>query len=131
MKEKENEEHLKKIKKKILITIKMRKFIIKEKPIAYKDGFLASGWGSGYVAVPKEHPYFEKFAEEMDIDIHGGISYTKYGSSLRGILPKFQTNKYWLIGFDTFHAGDNKVNKNEEFVKQETERLYKQLTSVI
>jgi len=37
-------------------------------------GSIETGWGNGYVAVPKEHPLYGKDYNNIDIDIHGGLT---------------------------------------------------------
>lgn len=82
-----------------------------EKPIIlcegkYKDyQFYILNLGThpcGYVEIPKEHILYEKDyfeIEEMEINVHGGITYTNY--FLYGI-----DKKSWYIGWDYAHAFD-------------------------
>lgn len=59
---------------------------------------------SGYVAVPKEHPFFEKDYDELPVSVHGGLT---YGDTSLGGIEKdvFPDPLYWF-GFDTAHGGD-------------------------
>lgn len=52
----------------------------------------------GYVAVPKNHPFYGKdyFDIENDIEVHGGLTFS-------GRLK--DSNDYWF-GWDYAHAGD-------------------------
>lgn len=52
----------------------------------------------GYVAVPENHPFYEKQYWEIDdqIEVHGGLT---FGGRLQG------SNDYWF-GWDYAHAGD-------------------------
>lgn len=52
----------------------------------------------GYVAVPENHPFYEKHYWEIDdqIEVHGGLT---FGGRLQG------SNDYWF-GWDYAHAGD-------------------------
>lgn len=52
------------------------------------------GFLCGYVAVPPGHPAFGR--EDLDLDVHGGVTWT-------GHLPPWRG---WLIGFDCTHGGD-------------------------
>lgn len=56
-----------------------------------------------YIMIPKNNKYFEKDYEEIDIDVHGGLTYSdKY-------LPfeiKNSETKCWYIGWDYAHFGD-------------------------
>lgn len=63
--------------------------------------FLILSLGShptAYVKVPKEHKYFEKDYEDIDIDTHGGLTYSNFGVIHR--------EDGWWIGWDYAHAGD-------------------------
>ena len=44
----------------------------------------------GYVQLPESHPYIGKEGFDLDIDCHGGITYSDHG----------------FIGFDCVHSGD-------------------------
>lgn len=56
------------------------------------------GHRNGYVRIPEWHPWFGKHYDDIDAEVHGGLTYSAGDSDLRG--PGF-----W-IGFDTAHAGD-------------------------
>ena len=51
---------------------------------------------NGYIYLPPSHPWYKKHYDEIDAEVHGGLTY--------GELDK-ETN-YWCIGFDTNHSGD-------------------------
>jgi hypothetical protein len=51
-----------------------------------------SGHGCGYVQLPESHPDLGADAVDIDVDVHGGLT---YGPDEHG----------W-VGFDTGHAGD-------------------------
>jgi hypothetical protein len=95
----------------------------------------------GYVGVPKTHPFYGlndiSDPRLTDINIHGGITYT--GNHHR----KMKKSK-WYIGFDCAHAFDiipgfkiysplkfvDCTYKTIDYVKNETEYLYKQLKTL-
>lgn len=56
-----------------------------------------------YIMIPQNNKYFEKDYEEIDINVHGGLTYSNC------YLP-FETrnsdNKSWYIGWDYAHHGD-------------------------
>lgn len=54
------------------------------------------GYYCGYVGVSQFHPFYGKHYDELDIDVHGGLSYSG--------MMKF--SEYWLFGFDCAHLGD-------------------------
>lgn len=49
-------------------------------------------WGAvnGYVRVPDGHPWFGLDYDDIDVEVHGGLTFARAG---------------W-IGFDTLHSGD-------------------------
>ena len=94
--------------------------ILRENTWTPTEYFIASGWGNGYVALPKEHPLYEmdcgEIHDKYDINIHGGLTYSR-----------MEEDK-WVIGFDTVHYADNKTNWPKESVEAETKRLKEQVT---
>ena len=90
--------------------------IVKSEPNPY----LEKGWGNGYVRIPEGHPYYEKTYDDIDVRVHGGLT---FGDHI------FEDNKhfsdgYW-VGFDTAHYGDTKQRWPMESVLQETIELFK------
>ena len=71
---------------------------------------------NGYVAVPAGHPAFGKDYNDVDIDVHGGLTYAAYtdsqllGDSLDAILTRVPAEgrpaDVWWFGFDCHHARD-------------------------
>jgi len=60
------------------------------------------------VGVPKDHPYFEKDYTEVDVEVHGGLTYSKHCNGAR-ICHKVEPNEddnVWWFGFDCGHPGD-------------------------
>ncbi len=55
----------------------------------------ANGQLNGYVAVPKDHPAWGRDYGEIDVDVHGGLTFAG-----RGI------DDSWVFGFDTSHGFD-------------------------
>lgn len=53
------------------------------------------GFRCGYVAVPEDHPWHGKQYNDVDADVHWGLTYADYG-----------TDGEWYLGFDCAHAGD-------------------------
>jgi len=85
-----------------------------------------SGWGNGYVGVPEDHPWFEKYYDDVDPNIHGGLTYSGeecpavHAEDFKLVLPDYL---YWL-GFDTGHFSDNLKRWPKEAVYKEAEYLY-------
>jgi len=49
---------------------------------------------NGYVYLPKRHKLWKQDYNSIDVDVHGGLTYSnRHGA-------------YWVIGFDCNHAGD-------------------------
>ena len=94
------------------------------------------GYANGYVAVPKDHPFFGKGYDDVDINIHGGLTFATSGDNickdfsetevLEGCLYDLDKN-WWVFGFDTCHYMDNLDNWPREAVIDETLNLKKQL----
>lgn len=45
---------------------------------------------NGYVKIPEDHPWHGKDYDDIDVEVHGGLTFASYG---------------W-IGFDCLHCGD-------------------------
>jgi len=94
---------------------------------------------NGYVALPKGHPCYGKTWLNIDVSVHGGITFNEKGDG------KKWEKEYWWIGFDTGHSGDYSPGleekipdfyqgscltaeyRNIHYVIQETKRLAEQL----
>ena len=90
--------------------------------------FLDGGNFNGYIAVLPEHPFYGKECDEVDemLDkkdfyVHGGLTLAK-NSSFCPKLP-IDDKRYWILGFDTRHAGDTSVYWTEERTWEETDKL--------
>lgn len=64
----------------------------------------------GYVQVPKGHPYYGKDYEAMNIDCHGGLTYSSMSDGKPYKMTEIDYSKYFTkgfwIGFDYAHSGD-------------------------
>lgn len=60
------------------------------------------GYRCGYVRVLPGHPWFGKGYDEIDADVHGGLTYAEYGTA----CPTHGKKAEWWVGFDCAHAGD-------------------------
>lgn len=78
-----------------------------------------SGWGNGYVMLPKDHPMFGVHYNDIPVGVHGGLTYSEEKDGL------------WVVGFDTAHAGDNAENADIFYVAKETLILKKQLEDMV
>jgi hypothetical protein len=65
------------------------------------------GHWCGYVAVPPGHPCHGKPYDDVDVDVHGGLTYAKRCEGHICHVPKpGEPDEVWWLGFDTCHAGD-------------------------
>ena len=55
---------------------------------------------NGYVALPPEHPCYGKAYDDIDVEVHGGLTFASEGDG-----EKWEKG-YWWVGFDCGHAGD-------------------------
>ena len=88
----------------------------------------------GYVGVPQHHPDYAKDYDDVDVQVHGGLTFAAQGGLPTCKLPK-KTTKWF--GFDCAHAGDKIPNMSAvqpnghlwtvEEVINETKRLAEQL----
>ena len=63
----------------------------------------------GYVAVPPGHPYHGKRWDDVDLDVHGGITYADACTADGEIchVPKpGEPDDVWWFGFDCAHCDD-------------------------
>lgn len=105
---------------------------------AYKTekmpGFLSLFHLCGYVELPSSHKHYKKSYDDIDVDVHGGLTFAN------DHLPGKQPTDKWVIGFDCAHAGDlsmiipsfSKLRLGEryrtmEWVKKELKSLVDQL----
>ena len=80
------------------------------------DGFLQRGWGNGYVMIPEGHQYYGKSYDDIDVSVHGGLTYGSFEDD----------GKYW-VGFDTSHYGDDLKRWPKSAVFEETMMLFNQI----
>lgn len=97
------------------------------------------GMYNGYVAIPPTNGLYGKDYMELDdlIDIHGGVTYSESAKDSAQILDdnaRFLLSgdsgipsDWWIIGFDTRHAGDTLQKWTRERTIQETLDLYIQV----
>lgn len=92
--------------------------------------FLLDGGNfNGYVVVLPEHPFYGKDYDEVsdllskkDFYVHGGLTFANDDKDFCPELSKYFSD-YWILGFDTRHAGDTAAYWTEERTWEETEKL--------
>lgn len=61
----------------------------------------------GYVAVPPNHPWHGKGYDDLDVDVHGGLTYAQPCTGAVCHVPKpGEPDNVWWLGFDHAHHGD-------------------------
>lgn len=98
----------------------------------------------GYVGVPAGNPNYGKGYDDVDVSVHGGLTYASKCQGHICHVPKpGMPDDVWWLGFDTAHAGDGppglikmysgmKHNslgtyKTMVYARRETEQLAEQL----
>ena len=97
-------------------------------PLAMTMG-METGWGNGYVILPKEHKFNGIDYDEIPVMVHWGLTFGSYAKELRdwNELPEDCNDTDWVVGFDCAHSGDNMITCPKSFVEEETESLRKLL----
>lgn len=109
----------------------MEAFIIESTKGAFESEheFLERGWGNGYVVVPKGHWLEDVSQYNIDVKVHGGLT---FGAKInKSFVEAFNFPKEFIgrkvFGFDTSHFGDNKENWSKDNVQKEAEALAEKL----
>jgi len=55
----------------------------------------------GYVGVPRDHPDYGKFYNDVDLKVHGGLTYSE-----NHLFKNRPDEDKWWFGFDCAHAYD-------------------------
>ncbi len=111
-------------------------FIIKNESIGVGSfiplqKLMTCGWGNGYVALPPGHPCWARYYEEINVGVHGGLTFGTHADEAIALgwnIDKINHLKgYYIVGFNTRHGGDTPENWPESRVLQETLHLKAQL----
>ena len=86
-----------------------------------------TGWGNGYVVIPKGHPLHGKSYDDINVDVHGGLTFASSANDLEWNEITKKDKEGWIVGFDTAHGEDNLSKWPKKSVERETKRLEKQL----
>jgi hypothetical protein len=93
--------------------------------------FLHSGWGNGYVVIPKDHPFHGLHYHVINhfVSVHGGLTFSEYCSKENMLQFHLDENDIgkWIVGFDTGHFGDDENTWNKGAVQAETDYLLAQI----
>lgn len=63
-----------------------------------------SGYRCGYVKVEKDHPWYGTNYNDLDVDVHGGLTFAAADEPCDQGGP----DDGWWVGFDCAHCGDAK-----------------------
>lgn len=77
-----------------------------------------TGQYNGYVNLPIGHPWFGKNYAEINVSVHGGLTFSQ------------ETGSFWTIGFDTCHGGDTFDYWTFDRVHEEAANLLQQCLEV-
>lgn len=106
-----------------------------------KEGYICNirrnhmGAWCGYVFLPKGHKLYGKHYDDVDVEVHGGLTFSEEATH------KKTEQKFWVFGFDTAHAGDfvyglgnmipdREIYRNKEYMINETNYLAEQLYKI-
>jgi hypothetical protein len=99
----------------------------------------------GYVGVPPGHPWYEKRYDDVDADVHGGLTFAdgcshgEWSDSICHTVPDGQPDDVWWLGFDCGHYLDispglrwlpGEVYRDWAYVTQECKNLAEQAAKV-
>ena len=89
-----------------------------------KENYEVHGWGNGYVLLPKQHPFYGLAYHDLNnlMRVYKGFTFAKE--------IYLDGKRYWGVGFDTVHGGDNLENCSKGFVINETLKLHKMLKQI-
>lgn len=106
----------------------------------FSKRYFEYGWGNGYVLLPKNHPFYNIDYDNINVYVHGGLTYSNLFKSKE--FSKWVENlefdgdvtyenfnffnDYWMIGFDTSHLGDTEYSCPKSYVMNETISLLNQ-----
>lgn len=98
------------------------------------------GTHNGYVILDHDHPLsgmdYDDIHQKYDIEVHGGMTFSaklslfQHIGELTGSPILADYRNYWVLGFDTKHAGDNAENWNKENTLKETKAFVEQLMNI-
>ena len=74
------------------------------KGFRYVIVFQSMGHRCGYVEIPKDNKLYGKDYEDININCHGGLTYSKFNNRNYPV----EYNNGYFIGFDCSHCGDGK-----------------------
>jgi hypothetical protein len=65
--------------------------------------FNDTGHRCGYIEIPRSHPCYEKEYSDIDVNVHGGLTFSAYNKE----MPYDSPEGFWVLGFDCIHSSDS------------------------
>lgn len=94
----------------------------------------AFGHLNGYVCVPPGHKFYEEHYRDVDVSVHGGLTYSGRTLSPEGCEIAIKTpqgESAWWLGFDTAHWGDLIAHEDYCVVAGGTYRNFEYVKSAV
>ncbi len=93
------------------------------------------GWGNGYVLLPKDHHLHGKHYNDIDVEVHHGLTFAELVDEhlVNGWKSPDLTKEDiggWLVGFDTAHYQDTSENWPKEEVQAENRQACVTITGI-
>lgn len=89
------------------------------------SGYFRTGWGCGYVIIPKNHPFMVEYKIDQ---LQGYSMYAIKGFEQEITFCELEKNGDLKIGFDTAHSWNDNTH-DKEWVTNETKKLLKCINS--
>ena len=70
-----------------IYTLYIENWMTKKKYPELFKGMFEYGWGTGYVLLPHNHPFYGVHYDDLNISIHGGLTYGNYFSNSKFLGP--------------------------------------------
>lgn len=102
------------------------------KAYGFEYFILNLGWHpTAYVRIPESHPLFGKFMDEVDLDVHGGVTY----SDNHLYISESEKIDGWFLGWDYAHyedyCGFQEIKEIKYIFENSREKLKKWTTKEI
>ena len=98
---------------------------VKDIPASIQAIDMEMQWYSGYVLVQENNKYHGKEYCDVDIDVHGGLTFSCAAEKCQ--LTAQEKLSGTVFGFDCAHCYDTIAKCNKEYVIAEIEKLAEQL----
>lgn len=101
------------------------KYFVKAAPDDWLNP-IERGWGNGYVVLPPGHPWHGVDYDEINVDVHGGLTFSRAANNLSWAEIEPDWLDGWVIGWDTAHFDDSLEEWPKERVIEQTLYLLQQ-----